>query len=248
MPRQDRYEGLAPYYDIFIDWPKRLALEIPFIIETLAGNPTGKSCLDIGCATGRHLQRLAAEGLCPEGMEPSPHLRKLALRNLPETPVHEAGMENLLEVAERHGPWDVVTCLGNTLPHLEPPLREPFFRGLFLALKPGGSAVIHLLGYDRIMRDRPDGLLEKNAERDGHSYSFYREYSYTGDGIVFSLRVVVDGAEVASQREMLHPLTGDELLKLCSRAGLKTVALYNGFNRTKAYTADSANLVGVISR
>lgn len=246
MPNGGGYRALAPYYDIFIDWDKRLEKEIPFILDSLERPPLSLRCLDVGCGTGRHLQRLAEAGMEVEGCEPSEHLRSLAEDNLPDAPIHPHTMERLPELAGDRGGWDLVICLGNTLPHLPAEDRMLFFTGLALGLNRGGTAVIHLLNYEKIMADRPDGLPEKKAEKDGHRIVFQRLYSYTRQGIEFTVRVLADGELVGEQKEMLYPLTAAELRELCRAAELRDLRLFGGFDRSSKYTPDQGGLVAVI--
>jgi len=247
MRPQKDYGALAPYYDIFIDWEKRLAAEIPFILGCLPAERSGLSCLDIGCGTGRHLERLRATGLRIEGCEPSDALRRQARENLPGAAIHTHSMQRLACLADTNGPWDLVICLGNTLAHLEPGLRPGFFAALAEATAPRGRAVIHLLGYDRIARLRPLNLPEKVVERDGQSYTFQREYVYAGDKIEFTLKVLVNSRPVAEQKETLYPLGGDGLSDHCRAAGFREAELFDGFDRNRPYTRDSANIVCVLS-
>ncbi len=241
------YSALAPYYDIFIDWPRRLASEIPFITGALPARAEKVRCLDIGCGTGRHLERLAGLGFHPEGAEPSPQLRTLAVRNLPGVTIHAAGMDQLGELAARDGPWGLVTCLGNTLPHLEPTLRPRFFSALAAALAPGAIAVIHTLGYDKILRERPGEFPDKTVTHEGRRYTFQRLYEYRDDSLIFTLHVLEGGQKLASQSETLYPITGDQLAGLCRGAGLSDVVIYDGFDSSRPYGKDSGTLVCVIS-
>lgn len=248
MDRKNEYGALAPYYDIFIDWDKRLALEIPFILDHLPRRPAGMKCLDIGCGTGRHLERLRQAGFDVEGCEPSPALRFQAVHNLPGAVIHPHPMEQLAELAAERGPWNLAICLGNTLAHLAPGQLKEFFIALADAISPGGVAVIHLLGYDRIMRLRPKNLAEKTAERDNHTYVFQRDYTYLDQEIEFTLRVIVDGKLEAEQRETLYPLRETQLREYCGLAGFTQVRTFDGFDSCRPYSQDSANLVCVLSR
>ena len=247
MRQQNEYGALAPFYDIFIDWEKRLSLEIPFILGEMPPKPAGSSCLDIGCGTGRHLERLRDAGFAPTGCEPSPELRRQAQKNLPGVEIHPYPMGRLAQLAGGQGPWDLVICLGNTLAHLKPELRLDFFSALAGALKPGGKAILHLLGYDRIMRLRPENLPEKTVERDGRRYTFKRDYAYQSGEIGFTLRVLIDGTLETEQWETLYPFRSDELMEHCRAAGLERCEMFDGFNQESRYSSDSQNLVCIVS-
>jgi SAM-dependent methyltransferase len=248
MRQRSEYGALAPFYDIFINWEKRLSLEIPFILGQFPENRTGLKCLDIGCGTGRHLEHLQNEGFKTEGCEPSPELRRQARSNLPGVEIYPYPMERLGQLAGEHGPWDLVICLGNTLAHLKPDLRPDFFKALADSLSEGGVAVLHLLGYDRIVRLRPDSLPEKTVEHEGRRITFKREYSYMGEEIGFTLRIIIDGTLETEQYETLYPFASEEFITLSRTAGLSRTEMFAGFNGDKTYTQDSDNLVCVISR
>ena len=248
MTKPDRYSGLAPYYDIFIDWEKRLALEIPFLLQAFEGPAGGARALDLGCGTGRHLEALGRAGLRAEGAEPSPELRRLARRSLPGAQIHSSKMEELGKLAADHGPWRLVTCLGNTLAHLPPAELPGFFRGLAAALDRPGAAVIHLLGYEKILSLRQDRLPSKTATHGSTVFRFERRYSYREDFIEFTIEVWENEIKLAEDREIIYPLTSQSLAESAVEAGLDNFSLYAGFNTANPYRPDSDNLVAVIRK
>jgi len=248
MKKQDSYRILAPYYDIFIDWNRRLQREIPFLLRVAGAAGRGKRVLDIGCGTGLHLKALQEAGFQVEGAEPSAELRQLAQRSLKDVTIYAEAMESLEELAEVHGPWHLVTCLGNTLAHLRPDKLPEFCRGLTLAMDKQGAAVLHLLGYDKITAGRPVQLSVKNAVSGKDSYRFVRNYSYRGDYIEFNIEVWKNEKQVASDREILYPLTSGMLLAACKNAGLIDIRLFGDFDFAVQYSSRSDNLVAVIRK
>ena len=246
MTDDSRYRELAPYYDIFIDWDKRLAREIPFVLK--AASARVKTCLDLGCGTGRHLAALRGEGLAVEGCEPSPGLRKLARKNLPAVKIHPHRMERLARLAARYGPWDLVLCLGNTLAHLAADRLPPFFYGLRKAISANGLAIIHVLSYDRIMRNRPAALPQKEILKRGVHYGFERFYEYKPDKIRFRIEIRKNGVLLGIEKQILYPVYSAALARAARAAGLTAIGLYGGFDTGSPFTADSENLVAVIGR
>ena len=248
MEKQDSYRILARYYDILIDWNSRLQHETPFLLEVAGQAGRGRRALDVGCGTGRHLKALQNAGFTVEGAEPSEELRLLAERNLKGATVHAAPMESLAELAGVQGPWHLVTCLGNTLAHLRPDMLPEFCRGVALALDRQGAAVLHLLGYEKIMAVRPKQLPLKNAVSGKDRYRFERSYDYKEDHIEFNIQVWKNEKQVASDREILYPLTAPMLLEACKNAGLTDIGLFGEFNFSVPYSCQSDNLVAVIRK
>ena len=248
MKKQHGYRILAPYYDIFIDWHSRLRREIPFLLEVAAPAGRGRRSLDLGCGNGRHLKALQKAGFQVEGTEPSEQLRKLAQHSLAGVTIHPAGMESLEELAGAHGTRHLVTCLGNTLAHLPPDRLPGFCRGLTAALDRQGAAVLHLLGYEKIMAERPGQLPPKNVISGNDSYRFVRTYSYREDYIEFNIVVWKNGKRLATDREILYPLTSSMLLAACGNAGLADISLFGDFDLSVPCSSRSDNLVAVIRK
>jgi len=142
---------LAPYWeDLFPLRAPRLDLAL---VLTLPGSTT----LDAGCATGSLPRALAARGRVAHGLDLEPAFlvegrARAAAQGLAVT-WHEAG---LLDLAGAAGEvrFDLITCLGQTLPHLlEEAEWTEFFAQARAVLKPGGHLVIQVV-HDG---DRPAG-------------------------------------------------------------------------------------------
>jgi len=246
MKKEDKYSRLAPYYDLFVNWEQRLAREIPFILESCGKPESGSRALDIGCGTGHHLTALREAGFEVQGTEPSEALRVQAMRNLPGSLISPQKMEQFAGFAGAHGPWDLVICLGNTLPHLPGSLLPEFCRSLYHALKDRATAVIHVLGYEKILAGRPHKLPLKTIEESGTIYRFERSYEYEKDHLVFSIKVWKNDVQAALDREVIYPLTARMLQDALSDAGFDEIDFYGAFDRRIEYGPDSDNLVAVL--
>ncbi len=129
----------ASWEDLFPLRPPRLALA-----EALA--PPGGRVLDAGCATGSLPRALAARGRTAHGLDLDPAFLEVARRRAEAEGVavtwHLASLLDLGR-ATAGNRFRLITCLGQTLPHL---LEEAewldFFRQAREALEPGGSLVI----------------------------------------------------------------------------------------------------------
>ncbi|HUU26344.1 MAG TPA: methyltransferase domain-containing protein [archaeon] len=244
----DSYQSLARYYDIFIDWENRLEHEIPFIIEAAGRRVSAPSALDIGCGTGYHLMALREARFSVSGTEPSEYLRALAVENLGGARIFSVPMEGLKKLASSHGPWHLVTCLGNTMAHLPADKLPGFCRALELALTPGGTAVLHVLGYEKIMARRPQGLPAKLVKAGETSYRFERRYEYLQDHIGFTVEIYENDILKAKDREILYPLTAGLLESSCTDAGFAEIRFFGAFSFRTPYTPESDNLVAVLRK
>ena len=248
MKKRDKYSLLAPFYDLFINWEQRLAKEIPFILEICGKPESGSRALDIGCGTGYHLRALREAGFEVQGMEPSKALRKQVMKNLPGSIISPLKMEQFAGFAGAHGPWNLVFCLGNTLPHLPDSLLPEFCSSLYHALKEQATAVIHVLGYEKILAERPQKLPLKTIEYSGMIYSFERRYEYKKDHLEFSIKVWKNNIQVALDREVIYPMTAGMLQAAFSAAGFEKIDFYGAFDRNVEYGPDCDNLVAVLRK
>jgi 2-polyprenyl-3-methyl-5-hydroxy-6-metoxy-1,4-benzoquinol methylase len=119
--------------------------------------PAGAGCLDAGCATGALPRALAAQGRVASGLDLDAGFLAVARRRAQAEGLridwHQA---DLLELAAAAGParFRLITCLGQTLPHLlEDAHWLAFFEQARELLEPGGTLVIQAV-HDG---DRPAG-------------------------------------------------------------------------------------------
>ena len=248
MKKQDNYSLLAPYYDLFINWDNRLESEIPFILKSCGKPRSGLRALDIGCGTGYHLRAMQQAGFEVQGMEPSKALREQAVRNLPGITVSPLKMERLSSFAGTHGPWDLVICLGNTLPHLPASLLMEFCRALYHVLNKEAVAVIHLLGYEKILKNRPGKLPVKTVEVPEAAYRFERSYEYKKGYLAFNIEVFKDDILLGVDQEILYPVTARKLRAVLSGAGFREIRFYGAFDHEVEYGPESDNLVAVLGK
>jgi glycine/sarcosine N-methyltransferase len=127
-------------------WEELFPLRPPRLQLALDLCPEGAACLDAGCATGALPRALAARGRRAHGLDLDAAFLAVARRRAEAEglPVvwHQA---NLLELAAAAGAtrFRLLTCLGQTLPHLlEDAQWLAFFRQAREVLEPGGALVV----------------------------------------------------------------------------------------------------------
>lgn len=107
------YSGSAELYDLVYSF-KEYADEAAWLVSLVAERaPDARSLLDVGCGTGRHLQRLRARFEC-EGVDLDEALLAAAAERLPGVPLHQADMRTL----DLGRTFDVVTCLFSAIGYM----------------------------------------------------------------------------------------------------------------------------------
>jgi len=74
------YDVFSADYDRFVDWPSRLAYELPFIEEQLAAGGA-RRLLDAACGTGAHAIALAQQSYTVVGADLSAGMIERAQQN-----------------------------------------------------------------------------------------------------------------------------------------------------------------------
>lgn len=133
------FDELAPYYDAYLtDKDYRRESRRLEAIARRYGRSRGRTWLDVGCGTGRHLVHLQ-QHYAVAGIDLSPAMLRIARRRLPRVPL-EVGDVRTFRLGRR---FDVVSCLFGVLGHIksERDLRQAFAR-IAAHLAPGGVALV----------------------------------------------------------------------------------------------------------
>ncbi len=245
------YETLSSDYDRFVDWPNRLALELPFITDKLQEN-SARTVLDAAAGTGMHAIALVQQGYQATGADISRGMVEQARLNALEAgaPVRFA-IAGFGELAHTFGTacFDALLCLGNSLPHLLS--RNDLDKTLtdFAAtLKPGGMLLIQNRNFDAVVANHVRWMEPQAYSENGTEWIFQRFYDFEPDGLLTFNMVILKrlghgswSQEVISSR--LRPILKFELLLSLSEAGFNTFKLYGQMGGA-VFDADlSPNLV-----
>jgi SAM-dependent methyltransferase len=148
------YDAFAEGYDLMTDWPARLASESGFLNGLFAAHDV-YSVLDAACGTGQHAGLFAGWGLNVTATDLSQAMLARA-----RSQASTAGVRFVLAGFGQHGrlapgPYDAVTCLGNSLPHVANRAGLAAALADFRAvLRPGGLLVLQNNNYDAILGQR----------------------------------------------------------------------------------------------
>lgn len=151
------YDTFSADYDRFVNWPGRLAMEIPFM-ENQLKEAGARRVLDAACGTGMHAIALTQLGYEVAGADLSAGMIEHARTNTEASGTRvqfqEAGFGELSRAFGAQT-FDAVFCLGNSLPHLLTLGQLSADLADFAeCLKPGGTILIQNRNFDAVMKKR----------------------------------------------------------------------------------------------
>ena len=252
------YETFSADYDRFVNWPSRLAFELPFLDTQVAGlrKPGGEPVrvLDAACGTGMHAVELARRGYSAAGADLFEGMVARARENAAAAGVsanfRAAGFGGLARAFAAELPFDALLCLGNSLPHLLS--REALAQALadFAAcLRPGGLLLLQNRNFDAVMQRRERWMEPQPHQEEGQAeWVFLRFYDYEPDGLI-NFNIVTLRREqgqswqqqVASTR--LMPLLHADLVRALEQAGFGAITAFGGMDGSPFDAQSSGNLV-----
>lgn len=253
------YDSFSLDYDRFVNWPNRLAFELPFIQQQLAkinpeaGQPL--SILDAACGTGMHVLALAQQGYIVTGADLSTGMIERARINAATAGIEarfvSAGFGAL--ASESNGqagfPFDAVLCLGNSLPHLlTRPELDAALADFSACLKPGGLLLIQNRNFDEVMAQRQRWMDPQAYHEAGREWIFMRFYDFEAEGLInFNIATLYregDGQWVQHiNSSQLRPLLRGELAGALLSAGFQEINAYGGMDGSPFDPDSSGNLV-----
>jgi SAM-dependent methyltransferase len=244
------YDGFSADYDRFVNWPARLAAELPFIEGQMQ---TMGACrvLDAACGTGMHTIALARQGYKVVGADLSAGMVERARANASAAGVNARfEVAGFGELAARAGTgFDAALCLGNSLPHLLTPVDlEAALADFAACLRPGGLFLIQNRNFDAVLAQGARWM-EPQAHREGDTeWLFFRFYDFEPDGTlafnIVTLRREGLGdwsQQVATTR--LWPLRQAELVAALEAAGFEDIVCWGDMQGNPFEPERSGNLV-----
>ncbi len=243
------YDAFSADYDRFVDWPARLAYELPFIEAQLAA-AGARRVLDAACGTGRHALALAARGYEVVGADVSVGMIARAEANASSGQVARFVVAGFGELAARAGRgYDALLCLGNSLPHaLTDEALDETLADFAAALRPGGLLLIQNRNFDAVMAGRARWMPPQAHRESAREWLFIRFYDFDADGLltfnVMTLYREGDGAWTQHiEATALRPLLRDDLARAVEAAGFGDVACFGDMAAAPFDAARSGNLI-----
>lgn len=245
------YDTFSTDYDRFVNWPGRLAVEMPFLNKQLQAASV-KRVLDSACGTGMHAIALAQHGFEATGADLSAGMVERARENAQKAGVkiqfEQAGFGKLAS-AFGTGTFDAVLCLGNSLPHvLSPDGLSNALADFADCLKPGGLVLIQNRNFDAVMEQRARWM-EPQAAREGNSeWLFLRFYDFEPDGLLtFNVATLHRDKEntwtQSIRTAQLRPWLAHEIHAGLKAAGFEAPSFFGDMTGAPFDASASGNLV-----
>lgn len=255
------YSAIAPYYDLLFPFDEGVAAFLSSAVDpsraavpglrSSAEEVSRRAFLDVGCATGTLLSAFSDRFDKLVGIDLDPELLKLAAKKMLPG---EGKKVELLEEDARALPqlfpeeeFGLVTCLGNTLPHLTGPGEVGRFlssvRGI---LERDGIFVFQTINYDRVL----DGGLRGLPTIERGEVSFERYYSaLRDDGLIDFDTIFSDPENEIEEKHSfpLVPIRRKHIEECVAQAGFSWHRLFGGFDGSPL-AGDSFLIVGVCER
>ena len=244
------YDQFAAGYDLMTDWEARLRSEAGFLRQLFERFQV-HSVLDAACGTGQHAMEFARWGLEVTGTDLSQPMIDRARANAGTLSVRflVAGLGEHREKAP--GPYDAVTCLGNSLPHLlDGPALDDALADFRAVLRPGGVLLLQNNNYDAILLQKRRFMGVASREMQGTEYLFFRFFDLGPELVTFHIVTFAKTAGAWSFSEdstLQRPVLRGDLAPRLARLGFQDITLFgdcqgNGFDEST-----SPNLVVVAS-
>jgi ubiquinone/menaquinone biosynthesis C-methylase UbiE len=238
------YESLALNYDDMTRFKDRLDSERK-ILESWQRRLKLESVVDAACGTGIHAILFAGVGVKVTGADISAAMLKKARQNAGKSGVSIKWVRAPMERLSAHvkGNHDAVFCLGNSMPHLLG--YWDFARALvsfYKVLKKGGTLVLQLLNYDRVL-ERRERIVGIHRE-DGIEY--IRFYDFLGDLIRFNILKVQrkgGGYSHGLTSTLLYPYRKGELLDLFNKSYFRDIKFYGDLKLGRFNLKNSRDIV-----
>lgn len=205
------YEELAGDYDLLVSWDARLSREKDFLLG-VCREIGAVSALDAACGTGMHAVWLARQGLAVAGADASAAMIARAQENAATAGVcvdlRVAGFGALArELSSR---FDLVTCLGNSLPHLlDDAALAAALEDFAAVCAPNAALVIQNRNYDRLLREKSRFMPVAARSAGDDETLFLRITDFradAGDIVDFTVVTLKKRGGVWSQSERTTPL------------------------------------------
>ena len=222
------YGGLAADYDAMTGFPARLETALRFARATL-DRYGGNDVLDTATGTGLYAIAFAQAGAGVTGTDLSAEMLEQAAHNARATAVEVTWQALPMEAHAALGAarFDLITCLGNSLPHLlTDELLDSTLAGFYRLLRPGGTLLLQLLNYEKVLAGR-----ERLVSADRHGdQEFIRFYDFPADGSllfnVLSLHWTEGRARHDWSTVPLRPYRAEELVAALSARGFAECAAF----------------------
>lgn len=205
-----------------------------------------KTGLDLGCATG--VLTYALKQFIPKmtGIDLSETMIKVANENNQDD--IEFKVMDMTTITSEFKPhsFDVITCLGNTLVHVNHERVKKLFNDIHICLSHDGQFIIQVVNYDLILREKQTSL----PSIINQTIEFHRKYVYSNNDstIVFNATLVdLHSGKSFKDETILYPLTHSQISELLEETGFKITHEYGAWNMNP-YNPNSSPSIIIVAK
>ncbi|MFH1999830.1 MAG: class I SAM-dependent methyltransferase [Planctomycetota bacterium] len=242
------FDKAADFFDLYVDWDRRLAKEMPCIISRIREN-RGQQVADVACGSGMHAVALSKAGFSVTAIDANPVLlnkaEKLAKEKTTELRIAMAKFSDL--PGRFTAVFDAVICMGNSLSLVAPGKElEQALRGIAHMLRPSGMFIAHTLNYPMLAGREEDPWGPVRILTDGSLLlkGFIPCHEGPWDALFLWIEKQVDTKWVSHPtRFKIYPHTVPDLMKAAAQAGLIFRSVAGGFKNESVNDPGSADLL-----
>jgi glycine/sarcosine N-methyltransferase/sarcosine/dimethylglycine N-methyltransferase len=250
MTAKSIFDTLGQNYDLYVDWNRRLAAEIPFLTKLLRSSGNAKKILDVGCATGMHAIELAKQGYEVFGIDESESLIEKAKKNCLENKIYIPFQVLSMIDIEKHPakPFDSVVMLGNIISFLEDEDQAVhFFKSAMNVLKTGGHLIVQTANYRRMLLEGNRFELVTTCNSD---LMFMKVYDLDPKKAKLSVLMVEKNScwQMKSVTQPIMVLNKEDLVRFASRTKYASICLYGKLDGSSFKGESSDQLVAVFRK
>lgn len=203
------YNILSSYYDQLFKFNLKLK-DFIFPYVTKKGH-----ALELGCGTGRLAQMIHTLDMNSQGIDLDHDMIEIAKSKYPHLSFDAADILEYFVYSKKN--FDLITCFGNTIVHLDYPSIHKLFRQIKLSLNKDKYFIIQLLNYTKILIEKPDSLPDLSND----NLLLKRNYIYFKDYIVFETILFKDDDIFNLGSTTLYPYTHLVLIDIGKQYGFK---------------------------
>ncbi|MBN2377510.1 MAG: class I SAM-dependent methyltransferase [Sedimentisphaerales bacterium] len=204
LKQMDFYDEIAGDYDDFTNLAVREA-GIQSFLNAVQARHSISSVLDVACGTGSHVVKSAQMGKRAVGVDISAGMIEQSQARAKKAGVQATWavcpMQELAGTVE--GKFDLILCLGNSIPHvLKQSELVRTVAGFAHLLNSGGILLVHLLNYTKILAEQKRIVAVNRVGDD----EYIRFYDFVGELVNFNLLKITWQGTKNQHRLMSTPL------------------------------------------
>ncbi|MBI5475469.1 MAG: class I SAM-dependent methyltransferase [Ignavibacteriales bacterium] len=218
------YNHLSEIYNDTTFSKERFIKEKKFF-ESVLKNRKISSALDAGAGTGFHSTLLASLGIEVTAVDTSAKMLSILKQNAGEQKIKTIHSD-FLSLHRLKDKYDLIVCMGNSLPHSSPKERIKILKIFYRLLNPDGMIIIQTINYKNIL----DNKFKIQNIKKLKDKTIIRFYDLVGNKIYFNFILIPYNAKGKNQQKinsiLHHPIQKNDFKNDLTKARFKDIVLY----------------------